>query len=238
MRLLAAVGVLGLGVAERGRGEPLARDARTHQMVHHRLRAPLAQLQVRVGRTFAARVRFDAQLEDLRVLLQERDHLPKRGHARARHAGAVAREEHALTEPLELHLRLGRRDGRGVRAAVLVLEVVHRLRLGRTTIARVRDAVTVVIEVGAAVVVLEVVDVLRVHRATIRHVGDSVAVVVEIGAAVLLLEAIEIFGFARARIRSVEHTVAVVVGIGGAASTPASGNAGQARCAATASACS
>src|SRR6185295_13544752 len=98
-----------------------------------------------------------------------------------------------------------------VRAAVLVLEAVLGLGLGRALVVGVEHAVAVVVGIRAAVLVLEAVLVLGLERALVGRVGDAVAVVVGIRAAVLVLEAVLVLGIVRTLVGGAAD--AVVVGI-------------------------
>src|SRR5262249_49934269 len=91
-----------------------------------------------------------------------------------------------------------------VRATVVVLVGVERLRIVRALVVPVGDPVVIVIGIGAAVGVFEAVLVLGIVRALVLFVGDAVVIVVGIGATVGVFEAVAILRLVGAFIVGVE----------------------------------
>src|SRR4051794_10011083 len=174
----------------------------------HRVGAPLGQIEV-VGVVAAlVGVTLDLDQVDLRVAVDGRGD------------GVEQRERHRLDLVLvglevdlveDLQLALVDDDLPLVGAAVGILIAVVGLRLVRTLVVRVEDAVVIVVGIGAAVLVLEAVFVLGIVGTKIVLVGDAVLVVVGIRAAVRVLEVVLVLGIVGALVDVVGDAVAVAI---------------------------
>ena len=140
-----------------------------------------------------------------------------------RRDGVEQRERHRLDLVLvglevdlveDLQLPLVDDDLPLVGAAVVVLVAVVGLRLVRTLVVLVEDAVVVVVGIGAAVLRPRSRPCPRDRSGTDRRlVGDAVLVVVGIGAAVGVLEAVLVLGLVGALVDVVGDAVAVAVDV-------------------------
>ena len=110
------------------------------------------------------------------MLLPEIQHCRQCGPARGSHPSPVGVEEHVLSQQNAVLLD---HDRRFVRAAILVVDAVDRLRFVRTSVRDIGDSVLVVVGIRAPVLVLETVEVLGLIGTLVHVVRNSIAVTIE-----------------------------------------------------------
>src|SRR6185437_14771458 len=197
-----------LGLAVAVGLEPAGQDVALLERTPHRLGAPLGEVEV-VGVVAAlVGVPLDLDQIDLRVAVdRRRDRVEQREGDRF--DLVLVGLEVDLVQDLQLPLVDD--DLPLVGAAVGVLVAVVGLRLVRTLVVLVQDAVVVVVGIGAAVLIFEAVLVLRMIGTEVVLVGDAVLVVVRVGTAVGILEVVLVLGIVGALVDVVGDAVAVAV---------------------------
>jgi len=99
-----------------------------------------------------------------------------------------------------------------IRASILVLDAVERLRFGRALVRRILERVAVLVGGGTTRSSRVRRRAGRRVRARVGRVGNAVFVVVRIGAAVCVLEAVDVFRLIGALVDLVGNAILVLVG--------------------------
>src|SRR6266542_2793333 len=174
-----AVGILALDQGAVG-PEPFGADAlgfdtSLDEVIAHRVRAPLAELDVAIARAGFIRVALDAHALDLLVGLHRESHLIQNRIGLGFNLRRSSLEVDLLENPdlALLHDDLRRAF---VGAAVIILEAVDRLLLVGALVLGIRNSITVLVVFGAAVIIVHAVAILGLIHAPVTIIRHAVVV--------------------------------------------------------------
>ena len=161
--------------------------------------------------TPAVGVSIHPQDKDLRVLYQRVPNSVQNRIGLRDNVRAVGHKEDLLENDdlISADDRLDR-----VRTSIIIIDAVEVLRLIRTDIGRIREAIEVVVRIDTAIVILEAIEVLGSIRTEVHLVGDAILVDVFVRATKLVDGDVALRTRVGAAILAIDDPIPIIVELG------------------------